>query len=151
MASIECSATQTRRIAAPIDAVLRALIDIPVYGKLWDDVETVTDLGDDKYRYRLIERKTAGIKFVGQYTCRYTNNGTDEMKWTTLEGNMDSRGSWRLTADGDGTRAHLEVISTITMPVPKLILRGVRIFAEKEMVEAVNSHIANVDRHVTSS
>lgn len=148
MASIECNADKTMRIPVPLEKLLALLIDIPVVGKLWSDVETVTDIGDNQYRYRLIERSTVGMKFRGEYIAKYENNGKDEVTWHTLEGNMDSRGHWRLYADGDGTRANLKVVSTITMPVPKLLMKAVRIFAEREMDTSVAAHLDNISKHL---
>ena len=64
------------------------------------------------------------IRYVLDLVCDAAAGTVD---WTYVEGEIvtDSRGGWRFTADGDGTKVDYQAALTINAPLPGFVVKKV--------------------------
>jgi len=110
---------------APAD-VFGVVTDFPSYPRLFKEMKTVTVLSTDGNRQRVEFRleMVIAIRYVLDLVCDASAGTVD---WTYVEGEIvtDSRGGWRFTADGDGTRVDYQAALTINAPLPGFVVKKV--------------------------
>jgi uncharacterized membrane protein len=110
---------------APAD-VFGVVTDFPTYPRLFKEMKSVTVLSRDGNRQRVEFRleMVIAIRYVLDLVC---NAAAGTVDWTYVEGEIvtDSRGGWRFTADGDGTRVDYQAALTINAPLPGFVVKKV--------------------------
>jgi uncharacterized membrane protein len=106
--------------------VFAVVTDFPTYPRLFKEMKTVTVLSKDGNRQRVEFRleMVIAIRYVLDLVC---DAGAGTVDWTYVEGEIvtDSRGGWRFTADGDGTRVDYQAALTINAPLPGFVVKKV--------------------------
>jgi uncharacterized membrane protein len=117
--------TQVMRGLLPAD-VFSVVTDFPSYPRLFKEMKTVTVLSTDGNRQRVEFRleMVIAIRYVLDLICDAAAGTVD---WTCVEGEIvtDSRGGWRFTADGDGTKVDYQAALTINAPLPGFVVKKV--------------------------
>ena len=143
MVWIEASASHEEVIRATRADILDVLMNIMVCGPLFPGVDGIEDLGEDTYRWRIQERRTLGTSFAGNYVARYTRS-EDQVAWTTLEGNMKTRGSWRLSGPDHRVRVRAESTTELDAPVPRFLKAPAQLFAVKETRDGLKAQLQGI-------
>jgi uncharacterized membrane protein len=110
---------------APAD-LFAVVTDFESYPRLFKEVKTVKVLSADGNRRRVEFRleMVIAIRYVLDLICDAAAGTVD---WTYVEGEVvtDSRGAWRFTADGAGTRVEYQAALTINAPLPGFVVKKV--------------------------
>jgi carbon monoxide dehydrogenase subunit G len=146
MTWIASSVQKSVSLNVPLERAFAFLVDVEKSGKLWDGIEKIEKTGDNRYRWVLTERSTAGLKFKGDYVCQYANNGKDEITWSYVSGNMKSSGRYRLTASGSTVTLNMSIDSEADAPIPSLMKAVAKPFAQSELNKGVDSFVVNLRR-----
>jgi uncharacterized membrane protein len=146
MTWIPSSAQKTVTINAPLDKVYALLADTEKSGRLWEGIEKIEKVGENRYRTVLTERSTAGLKFKGDYVSQYASNGKDEVSWTYVSGNMKSSGKYRMTAAGSAVTVSMSIESEADAPIPSLMKAVAKPFAQSELNKGLEAFAATLKR-----
>ncbi|HTR50073.1 MAG TPA: SRPBCC family protein [Kofleriaceae bacterium] len=138
---------RTISIRAPHERVAAALAspdDIARF--LGDDLEASTKVDDRTLRIVRKPVEEMGVRFHGDYTVRYTRDGTDRITWTTItNGNMRSHGSATVTTQADGTtRVEYDESIECDMEVNRLLAVALRPIVERKMKSGVGAYLERV-------
>lgn len=143
----------------PTDVEGSITVKVPiekVYKYLWDVVGSSTCIpglasckkaAKDTYRFVFEERSAAGLTMKVQYTAAYETDGKSTIKFVSASGkgdNTDVDGEIRLQKSGTGTKITLRQMVAPDTPVPMLLQRLVKSFAEKEANATVKEYLANI-------
>jgi uncharacterized membrane protein len=106
--------------------VFAVVTDFPSYPRLFKEMKSVTVLSRDGNRQRVEFRleMVIAIRYVLDLICDAAAGTVD---WTYVEGEIvtDSRGGWRFTAEGDGTKVDYQAALTINAPLPGFVVKKV--------------------------
>jgi carbon monoxide dehydrogenase subunit G len=122
------------------------LADVPGSGRHFPGVESITPLGDGRYRWRLAERSTLGVRFQGDYVAVYEDDGVGVLSWRTKSGNLRSSGRWTLVERAGAVEASIELATELELPIPKLIARPIQLFADREVGHGLDAQLAAFHR-----
>lgn len=126
--------------------VFELIRDVPRSGKFFPGVERIEDLGDRRFRWVLAERRALGSSFKGEYINAYADNGTDEMSWQPVSGNMKTRGCWRISGPDDAVRVSLVITTELDAPVPRLLKKPAELFGEHETGTGLHKQLETLKR-----
>jgi ribosome-associated toxin RatA of RatAB toxin-antitoxin module len=107
--------------------VYAVVVDFPAYPRLFPEFSVVRELERVGKRVRVEFNVNVVIaaRYVLDLVCDADALAVD---WTFVEGNIitDSRGSWRFTADGQGTRIDYQAVLEVkTRFLPGFVLRKI--------------------------
>ncbi len=134
-------------VRAPIEKVYKYLWDVVGSSKCIPGLASCKKAGKDTYRFVYDERSGGGFSMTVKYTAAYTGDGTSRIAFAGTAGkddNTDVDGELRLTKSGTGTKITLTQTLAPDTPVPSLLQRLVKSFAEKEASGAAEEYLANV-------
>lgn len=134
-------------VKVPIEKAYKFLWDVVGSSKCIPGLASCKKVGDHTYRFIYDERSAAGITMKVQYTAAYETNGKTTISFASAPGkgdNTDVDGEIRLQKAGGGTKITLRQMVAPDTPVPSLLQRLVKSFAEKEATTAVKEYLANV-------
>ena len=111
--------------AAPRE-VYDVVVDFPAYPRLFTELKearvlsTTPPVARVEYRAQMV----LPVRYVLDLTCLPDVPSVD---WRFVEGEVvaDSTGSWRFTAEGDGTRVDYRASLDVRAPLPGMILRKI--------------------------
>lgn len=149
MAKFPTEIERSVTVKAPLDKVYKYLWDVVGSSKCIPGLASCKKAGKDTYKFLYDERSAAGITMTVQYTAAYEGDGKSAItfKSTAAAGdNTDVDGSLRLSKSGDGTKIALRQMLAPDTPVPSLLQRLVKSFAEKEADAAAQEYLANLKR-----
>ena len=144
MLKLEVSAHRERFIHADLAACEALILDVERSGPLWPGVLGVERLGPDTFRWRLEPRRTLGTVFRPEYVSRYTATGPGAIDFDTVDGNVETQGSWRLTVQGRGLLVGLRVNSRVEVPLPGFLRRPASLFARREVASGIDAQLARI-------
>lgn len=136
-------------VKAPIDAVYKYLWDVVGSSHCIPGLASCKKVGSNTYRFVFEERSTAGLTMSVQYTAAYEGDGKARIAFRSAAGkgdNTDVDGELRLQKSGSGTKVTLRQMVAPDTPVPALLQRLVKSFAQREADGAVKDYLANVKR-----
>jgi coenzyme Q-binding protein COQ10 len=110
---------------SPAD-IYAVVTDFDAYPRLFKEMKTVKVLSTDGNRKRVefhLEMVIA-IRYVLDLVCDAAAGTVD---WTYVEGEIvtDSRGGWRFSAEGDGSKVDYQAALTINAPLPGFVVKKV--------------------------
>jgi carbon monoxide dehydrogenase subunit G len=144
MVWVTARARETIRVNAPVAKVFALLVDVPCSGKMFPGIERIEDQGSGRYLWILVERRTLGKSFFGRYTTQHENNGKDEVRWRTIDGNVKTSGTWTLRGSDGAVDVTVDVESTVDAPVPSILKRPAELFAIHETTSGVSKQLAGI-------
>jgi ribosome-associated toxin RatA of RatAB toxin-antitoxin module len=102
------------------------VVDLPSYPRLFPELKgaRVISTQGTVVRVEFRAQMVLPVRYVLDLTCQPDAPAVD---WRYVEGEIvtDSTGSWRFTAEGDGTRVEYRAALDIRAPVPGIILRKI--------------------------
>ena len=143
MVWIEARASHEGTIRAKREDVLALLADVPVSGPMFPGVDRIEDVGNDRYRWVIKERRTLGTTFVGNYVAEYTRTD-DGVAWKTIEGNMKTHGTWRLAGSDGYVRVSVQATTELDAPVPRFLKAPAQLFAVKETRDGLKAQLEGI-------
>jgi carbon monoxide dehydrogenase subunit G len=136
-------------VKLPIEKVYKYLWDVVGSSDCIPGLAACKKVGTNTYTFVFEERSAAGIALTVQYTAAYKGDGKGVISFVSAEGkgdNTDVDGELRLQKAGSGTKITLRQMVAPDTPVPSLLQRLVRSFAEKEASATVKVYLANVKK-----
>ena len=135
-------------VKVPIEKVYKFLWDVVGSSKCIPGLASCKKVKADTYRFVYEERSTAGLTIKVQYTAAYDGDGKNKITFVSDEAkggdNTDVDGELRLAKAGSGTKITLRQMVAPDTPVPMLLQRLVKSFAEKEASATAHEYLANL-------
>lgn len=134
-------------VKAPIEKVYKYLWDVVGSSACIPGLASCKKAGKDTYRFVYDDRSAMGITMKVAYTAAYTGDGKSRIAFVGTAGkddNTDVDGELRLAKSGAGTKITLTQTLAPDTPVPSLLQRLVKSFAEKEASGGAAEYLANV-------
>lgn len=134
-------------VKLPIEKVYKYLWDVVGSSECIPGLKSCKKVGPNTYRFVFEERSTAGIAMTVQYTAAYKGDGKGVITFVSAAGkgdNTDVDGELRLTKAGSGTKVTLRQMVAPDTPVPSLLQRLVKSFADREAGATVKTYLANL-------
>lgn len=148
MVWIEASASYEALVHAPRADIFALLWNIPECGPLFPGVDRIEDLGEHRYRWVIKERRTLGTSFIGDYVAQYSARDGEEVAWNTTEGNMRTRGAWRLHGPDGRVLVRVHATTSLDAPVPRFLKAPAQLFATKETRDGLKAQLQGVKAKV---
>jgi len=136
-------------VKAPIDAVYAYLWDVVGSSRCIPGLASCKKAGRDTYKFVYDERSAAGISMTVRYTAAYTGDGKAAIRFTGTAAtgdNTDVEGELRLGKAGKGTKITLRQTLAPDTPVPALLQRLVKSFAQREADTVAAEYLENLKR-----
>ena len=149
MAKFPTEVESTVTVKVPIERAYKYLWDVVGSSTCIPGLKSCKKVATNTYQFIYDERSTAGISIAVQYTAAYTGDGKGAITFVGKPAkgdNTDVDGEIRLEKAGGGTRITLRQMVAPDTPVPSLLQRLVRSFAEKEASDSVRAYLANVKK-----
>ena len=106
--------------------VYAVVVDFPAYPRLFPEFSATRVLAREGARQRVefTVKMVVAARYVLDVACDAATLAVD---WTFVEGEVvtDSRGSWRFTQEGSGTRVDYAASLEVKAPLPGFILRKI--------------------------
>ncbi|MEM7677886.1 MAG: hypothetical protein AAF449_17960 [Myxococcota bacterium] len=150
MVWIEATAGHQSVIHGTRDEIIALVRNVPVSGPMFPGVAGIDDLGESRYRWRLKERRTLGTSFSGSYVAEYTDSD-DGVSWKTVEGNMTTRGRWRVSGRDGQVLVHVEATTELDAPVPRVLKTPAQLFAVKETRDGLKTQVKGVKAFIEAA
>ena len=148
MVWVTVRAKKSISIRATKAAVFDVLKDVCRSGKMFPGVRSIEDQGGGKYLWVLEPRKTLGKVFDGRYTTLHENNGADEVRWKTIDGNVKTGGVWRIGGSDGAVELSVDSEVTVDAPVPSILKKPAELFAEHEQAGGIEKQLEGIKRAV---
>jgi len=149
MAKFPTEVESSVTVKVPIEKAYKYLWDVVGSSTCIPGLKSCKKVGTNTYQFVYDERATAGISITVQYTAAYTGDGKGSIAFVGKPArgdNTDVDGEIRLEKAGAGTKITLRQMVAPDTPVPSLLQRLVRSFAEKEASESLKAYLANVKK-----
>jgi carbon monoxide dehydrogenase subunit G len=147
MAKFPTEVESSVTVKVPIEKAYKYLWDVVGSSKCIPGLASCKKVGTHTYRFLYEPRSTAGIAMTVQYTAAYEGDGKGSIKFVNAAAkgdNTDVDGELRLQKAGTGTKITLRQMVAPDTPVPSLLQRLVKSFAEREAGATVKEYLANV-------
>lgn len=134
-------------VKLPIEKVYKYLWDVVGSSECIPGLASCKKVGTNTYTFVFEERSTAGIAMTVQYTAAYKGDGKGVISFASAAGtgdNTDVDGELRLQKAGSGTKITLRQMVAPDTPVPSLLQRLVKSFADREAGATVKTYLANL-------
>jgi carbon monoxide dehydrogenase subunit G len=142
MTWIEGSESRDYTIDAPLEEVADFFSDPERFHTCVDEVESIEQIDDDTWHWRLEEMSVKGVGFQGEYDVRYDRDGDEQVVWETIDGNMRSEGEAVFEALGDGrTRVRYEETLAADLSIPSLMGSVIKPIASRMIGHGINSFL----------
>jgi carbon monoxide dehydrogenase subunit G len=146
MTWIPSRAERIVNFSAPLSKVFGLLVDLETTGLLFPGVSRIEKQGEGVYRWVLEERSMAGMKFHGDYVIKGSDNGTDEVFWGPVSGNIRSSGRWKLVEQAGATVGYGIFENEVDTPLPGILRSAVKMFVQSETERGVDSYITSLKK-----
>lgn len=153
MAKFPTEVESTIVIKAPVEQAYAYLWDVIGSSSCIPGLASCKRVGADAYRFVFREVSTAGVSVSVQYTAHYQGDGHGSIRFKSTgaaDDNTEIDGELRLQKSGDGTKIALRQMLAPDTPVPTLLQRLVKSFAEREARNAVTAYLANLKQVLDS-
>jgi carbon monoxide dehydrogenase subunit G len=153
MAKFPTEVESTITINAPAETVYAYLWDVVGSSVCIPGLASCKRVAEDTYRFVFQEVSTAGMRMTVQYTAHYQGDGRGSIRFKSAgaaDDNTEIDGALGLRSSGAGTKITLRQMVAPDTPVPTLLQRLVKSFAEREARNAVEGYLANLKRALDS-
>jgi ribosome-associated toxin RatA of RatAB toxin-antitoxin module len=111
--------------STPAD-VYAVVVDFSAYPRLFSEFTSVRviETAGNRSRVEFNVKVVVPARYVLDLVC---DAGANTVDWTFVEGSVisDSRGSWRFTSEGGGTRVDYTAALEVNAPLPGFVLRKI--------------------------
>ena len=137
-------------VKAPYKTVFDLLSDVPASASHFPQIETLTDLGQQRFRWQMQKVGNDQISLQTVYASAYTSNrrkGT--ITWVPVDGVGNARvsGSWAVSNRKTHTHLVLHISGTVDTPLPALMKVVVVPLVQAEFEQLVETYIDNLIEH----
>jgi len=134
-------------VAADIETVFTLLADVEGSASHFPKVDTLTDLGDNTFRWEMEKVGVGGHAIQTTYACKYVpDNGAKTVVWSPIkgEGNGVVSGGWEMTESGSGTLVKFRTKAEMTLPLPGLLKIAISPVVKHEFGSMVDTYMDNL-------
>lgn len=136
--------------SASPDRVLELIGDVPEAGRHMPNIEKI-EAGPESGAYTYLLEKIGAGPISLQVTYRSIFTVDAEAKtvtWNPVEGfgNSFTKGSWKVTPSGEGSRVELDSEFGANMPVPRIMKGAADSFLDKEYNRVLDTYTANLKK-----
>jgi hypothetical protein len=123
------------------------LLDVVRCGRLMPGVESMEQIGDDLYHYRLAQVSNGAVVFTPDYVARFDTTDPDAISWEPQgEHNFKSWGTFRV---GDGPvpgelTLEIDTRAEAAVDVAPVVVVLIEPFAKKESDEVTEGFLAAI-------
>ncbi|MEL7372717.1 MAG: hypothetical protein AAFN74_27580 [Myxococcota bacterium] len=150
MVWIEAAASHQAIVHGPREEIIALIRNVSMSGPMFPGVDRIEDLGENRYRWRIKERRTLGTSFTGNYVAEYTDTD-DGVSWKTIEGNMKTRGRWRASGRDGHVLVHVEAATELDAPVPRFLKAPAQLFATKETRDGLKAQLTGMKKFIEAA
>ena len=149
--TIELALAYEFAVKAPFKTVFDLLSAVPASASHFPDVDKLTDLGGNRYRWQMRPVGTPQVHLQTTYASAYVSDrkkGT--VTWTPIpgEGNAQVSGSWTLTRQKSSTLLVLRIQGAFETPFPQLMKVVVSPIVSAEFERLVETYIDRLIEHL---
>ena len=130
------------------------LLDVVRCGRLMPGVESMEQVGDGLYHYRLAQVSNGAVTFTPDYVAAFDTADPDAISWEPHgEHNFRSWGTFRIT-DGPGPEEltlEIDTRAEASVDVAPVVVVLIEPFAKKESDEATEGFLAAIRDAVENS
>lgn len=134
-------------VNADIDRVFSLLSDVQTSVSHFPNVQTLTDLGDNAFRWEMEEVSSGGYSVKTIYASQYVvDSDAKTITWTPIkgEGNGLVSGKWEVTATENGTQLSFSTKAELTLPFPRLLKVVTSPIVKQEFTSLVDTYLNNL-------
>tara|TARA_B110001452_G_C15106047_1_gene385615 strand:+ start:73 stop:534 length:462 start_codon:yes stop_codon:yes gene_type:complete len=134
-------------VNADIDTVFTLLSDVNTAVSYFPNVQELTDLGDNAFRWEMEEISSGGYTVKTIYACQYAvDSDAKTIVWTPVKGvgNGIVSGQWELTAVETGTDISFTTQAELTFPFPRLLKLVTSPIVKLEFTGMVDTYLSNL-------
>ncbi len=148
MAKLNSTVTKEARINAPIEEVYKLLSDFERSASYVPDLERAIKKDENLYRWEFKPIGIKGISIQVRYDVKFTTREPTEVSWETIpgSGNAEVKGKFTLKDAGGSTDATLSMDVTVDIPAPKLMMRVLKPFLDREIRDLVDGYLSNIKK-----
>jgi carbon monoxide dehydrogenase subunit G len=149
MAKFPTEVESSVTVKVPIEKAYKYLWDVVGSSQCIPGLASCKKVGTNTYQFAYDPRTTVGVAITVRYTATYTGDGKGSITFVgkAAKGdNTDVDGEIHLEKVGSGTKITLRQMVAPDTPVPSLLQRLVKSFAEKEAAVAVKDYLAKVKK-----
>jgi carbon monoxide dehydrogenase subunit G len=154
MAKFPTEIERSVTVKVPIEKAYKYLWDVVGSSACIPGLASCRKVATNTYQFSYEPRSTAGVSMTVVYTAAYKGDGKSSIAFKSVAGesdNTDVDGELRLQKSGDGTKITLRQMVAPDTPVPSLLQRLVKSFAQKEADDTVKDYLANLKKKLESA
>lgn len=131
--------------------VFDVLSNVPESASYYPQVQKLSDLGDNTYRWDMLPIGIGALQMQTVYASKYVSDrdqGT--VQWTPVDGVGNARvsGSWKITPHQHSTQVVLMVQGAMTLPLPTLMKMVAAPMVEAEFERLTEQYIHNLTQRL---
>ena len=134
-------------VKAGFDEVFDLLADVPLSASHFPQVDKLTDLGGNSFRWEMEKIGFESFHLQTVYASKYVPAKEKGLiSWTPVkgEGNAEVSGQWTITNKGNSTHVILESSGVMGIPLPGLMKMVVSPVVKSEFDGLVRKYIENL-------
>ena len=147
MTKIAATEERTLKVKSPLKDVYQFFNDPGLLKEETADVERFERLEGNRARWVLTEKVEKGIRYMADYTVEYHGNGSDQVTWHTIEGNLDTQGEVFLRrVDESNTEIRYREVLAPDLPITSLMAKLFKPIVAREVRKDIGKFLDRVER-----
>ncbi|MBI9076255.1 MAG: SRPBCC family protein [Desulfatibacillum sp.] len=130
-----------------LDKAFDFFMDVPKTAECFPKVDTVKDLGDNKYHWVMTKEGVGKYSIQVEYGAHYSfDRDKGIVEWTSIPGigNGVSRGKSVITSKGGKTQVNFSTTMDLELPLPGLAKPLIKPFVNREFEKSMEKFRDNV-------
>jgi len=138
-----------RDFTVPADAatVFALLSDVQKSGSHFPKVDTLSDMGDNVFKWEMEKIGLGGNSIQTIYACEYiSDEAAGTVTWEPVKeiGNSAVTGSWTISEADGGTLVEFTTAAKLTLPLPGLLKMAISPVVKHEFAAMVDEYMENL-------
>lgn len=142
--AVNVSVKRRVQLRGHLDDIYAAAGDVARTGNYSTGVLQVEPLGDNKFAWFLEPQSAFGIDFTGLYVTQHEML-PGEIRWTTVQGNMHSEGSYVFEENDEGTRVTAKIATRLPLDIPALMKTPAELFIQHRLMKQIADLFNRID------
>jgi len=138
-----------REFTVPADAatVFALLADVAKSGAHFPKVDTLSDMGDNVFKWEMEKIGLGGSSIQTVYACEYIpDESAGTVSWSPIKnvGNSVVSGAWTISEADDGTLVEFNTAAKLTLPLPGMLKIAISPVVKHEFAAMVDEYMENL-------
>lgn len=136
--SISVSIKKKMTIRGNAADVFRAASDIARTGVFAPGVADIKALGQARFAWTLERQSAFGLEMAGEYVTQHVMEEEEgRISWTTVSGNMESSGCYRIEEIDGGVSVTGEIATVLPLNVPPVVRTPASLYIQHQLVRQI--------------